>query len=193
VNLEAAALEGRTVRLDPMTNRHHDALCAVGLDPDLWRLTTIRVQTAADMQQYIDKALAGQAAGTALPFVIVLRESGQVIGATRYHAIDKDARRVEIGFTWITRAWQRTAVNTETKYLMLRHAFETMGCERVEFRADGENEPSRRALLRIGATEEGLLRRYRPTAHRGWRDLRLFSIIAPEWPALRARLETRLG
>jgi N-acetyltransferase len=125
--------------------------------------------------------------------VITLRGSGQVIGATRYHSIDKDARRVEIGFTWIARAWQRTAVNTETKYLMLRHAFETMGCERVEFRADGENEPSRRALLRIGATEEGLLRRYRPTAHRGWRDIRLFSIIAPEWPALRARLETRLG
>jgi N-acetyltransferase len=193
VDTARVRLIGRQVILEPMEAAHHDALCAVGLDPDLWRLTTIRLRTPQDMRDYMDKAAAGEADGTALPFVITLQESGQVIGATRFHSIARTERRAEIGFTWIARPWQRTAVNTDTKYLMLRHAFEVMGCERVEFRADGENEPSRRALLRIGATEEGLLRRHRPTAHRGWRDIRVFSIIAPEWPRVRARLESLLA
>jgi len=176
-----------------MVRDHVSALCAVGLDPELWRLTTIQVGTPEEMRIYIEVAVAGVDAGTALPFVIALEGTGEIVGSTRFHSIAREHRRVEIGFTWIAPRWQRTAVNTEAKYLMLRHAFETWHCARVEFKADADNEPSRRALLRIGAVEEGLLRSYVVSRHRGPRDVRIFSIVSAEWPGLRARLERMLG
>jgi len=187
------SLEGRFVRLSPLSIGHHAALCEVGLDPDLWRLTTISVSTPDEMRSYIESAIAGREAGTALPFVIEERASGLVIGTTRYHSIASEHRRLEIGFTWLGRRWQRTAANTESKYLLLRHAFDGLGFERVGFKADAENEPSRRALLRIGATEEGILRSYVQSARRGSRDLRVFSIIRDEWPEIRKRFEKRLA
>jgi RimJ/RimL family protein N-acetyltransferase len=167
---------------------HHAALSAIGIDPGLWRYTTIRVETSADMRQYMESALAGQAAGTALPFVIELRATGEIVGSTRYHSIVPEHRRLEIGFTWVAAPWQRTAVNSEAKFLLLRHAFDVLGCQRVEFKAAVDNEPSRRALLRLGATEEGTLRQYVLSKHRGPCDLRVFSIVAGEWPAIRERL-----
>lgn len=193
MNVMPVTLDGRFVRLTPMSIEHHAALCSVGLDPELWRFTTISVATPDEMHSYMENALAAAASGSALPFVIELRDPGTVIGTTRYHSIAREHRRLEIGFTWIGRAWQRTTANTESKYLLLRHAFETLGAERVEFKADAENEPSRRALLRIGATEEGVLRHYMLSKLGGTRDLRIFSIVRPEWAEIRRRLEERLS
>lgn len=187
------SLSGRSVRLTPLRMEHLDALCAVGLEPRLWRATTLRVGTRGEMEAYVRTALAAQEHGTALPFAILDRATGSIIGSTRFHSIDFAHRHLEIGYTWLGLPWQRTAANTESKYLMLRHAFESMRCLRVEFRADAENEPSRRALARIGAREEGTLRAFRISAHRGVRDLVVYSIIDSEWPGVRARLEAKLN
>ncbi|HEV8338664.1 MAG TPA: GNAT family protein [bacterium] len=189
MRLEPVTLEGRHVRLEPLSLEHHDALCRVGLDEDLWRLSPILVESAEEMRRYIETALQAQADGTALPFAIVERGSGTAIGSTRYGNIDRAHRRVEIGWTWIARPWQRTAVNTECKYLLLRHAFETLGCIRVEFKTDVLNARSRQALLRIGAKEEGILRSHMVTATGRIRDSVYFSIVDREWPMVKARLE----
>jgi RimJ/RimL family protein N-acetyltransferase len=190
--IEPITLAGASIRLVPLELAHHQQLCAIGLDPALWQLTTIRVQTPAEMWHYMQTALESQAAGTALPFVMIMQETGDLVGSTRYHSIVRNHRRLEIGFTWVERPWQRTAVNTESKYLLLKHAFEHYRCQRVEFKADSQNEPSCRALLRIGATREGTLRRYILSAHKGVRDVALFSIVDTEWPQVKAGLEQRL-
>lgn len=186
------SLEGERIRLESMLPSHLEALTAIGLEPALWERTTIRVRTADEMAQYIQTALDAQSSGVARPFVIVLKQTGEIIGATRYHSIVPAHRRLEIGFTWISLSWQRLAINTESKYLLLEHAFEHLGCQRVEFKADSQNEPSCRALRSIGAREEGILRSYMVSADRGSRDLVLFSIIAPEWPGVKARLQEAL-
>jgi len=125
-------------------------------------------------------------------FVIVDLATGRLVGTTRFHSIVPDHKRLEIGFTWVGVPWQRTGVNTEAKYLMLRHTFEKMDFIRAEFWADAENDRSRRALVRIGAREEGILRSYRISARRGIRDLAVYSILDTEWPHIRASLEARL-
>ena len=193
MNIEPVTLDGERIRLVPLTLAHHPQLCEVGLDERLWRLTTIRVQTPEDMLRYVRTALQTQAEGTALPFVIVEKSSGRTIGTTRYHSIHAAHRRLEIGFTWISVPWQRSGANTEAKYLMLKQAFEQYRCFRVEFKADRENEPSCRALLRIGAKQEGVLRNYMVSRHKGIRDLAVFSIIDAEWPEVKARLEAKLN
>ena len=185
-------LEGSHIRLAPLSLSHHAELCEVGLDERLWRLTTIRLKTAEDMLHYIQAALQGQADGTALPFVMIEKASEKIVGTSRYHSINHMHRRLEIGFTWVAVPWQRTAVNTEAKYLMLRHAFEQYGCVRVEFKADAGNEPSRRALLRLGAKPEAILRQYVISKDKGARDMALFSIIDREWPEVKAGLESKL-
>lgn len=192
MRVEPVTLEGQHIRLDPLSLSHYPQLCEVGLDARLWQHTTIRLQTPEDLLGYIQTALQGQASGNSLPFVIIEKTSAKVIGTSRFHQINTAMRRVEIGFTWIAVPWQRTLVNTETKYLMLRHAFEELHCVRVEFKADHENEPSLRALLRIGAKQEGILRQYVISRHKGVRDLVLFSILDPEWPAVKADLEKKL-
>jgi len=193
VRVEPVTLEGSVVRLTPLSAGDHPRLCEIGLEPALWECTTIRVRTAEEMLDYVRAALAGRDARTALPFAIRLRETDQVVGTTRFHSIAPDHRRVEIGFTWVGVPWQRTAVNTESKYLLLRHAFEGWECGRVEFKADAENHRSRAALSRIGATEEGVLRHYLHSAHRGPRDVAIYSILRGEWPAVKARLEQRMS
>jgi len=192
MQIEPITLKGTYIRLAPLSLAHHQQLCAIGLDPQLWQQTTIRVQTPVEMLHYIQAALDAQAAGTALPFAISLRATGELVGTTRYHSIVREHRRLEIGFTWVGRPWQRTPVNAEAKYLLLKQAFERYGCQRVEFKADSQNERSCQALLRIGATCEGVLRQYMLSAHKGVRDLALFSIIDSEWPQVKARLEQRL-
>lgn len=186
------SLVGCSIRLTPLNFDYLDALCAVGLAPILWRSTTIQVLTRIDMEAYIRKALAARDSGTALPFVILEAASGRLIGSTRFHSIDPEHRHLEIGFTWLGVQWQRTSINTEAKYLMLRHAFEVMHYIRVEFRADTQNEQSRRALKRIGAREEGVLRHYRISAGRGVRDMAVYSILEDEWPQVRLDLEAKL-
>jgi len=193
MKVEPVVLEGQFVRLDPLTLAHHADLCAVGLDPELWRWTTSVVGTPDQMRAYIEEALRGQAAGTALPFATVEKTAGRVVGSTRFASLDRRHRRAEIGWTWIGRPWQRTAVNTEAKYLMLRHAFETWGCIRVELKTDVLNEASRRAILRLGASEEGILRQHMITDTGRMRDTVYYSIIDTEWAAVKATLERRLA
>lgn len=192
MNIEPVTLEGGSIRLVPLLLSHHAALCEVGLEERLWQWTTIRVQTPDDMLRYIQNALQSQTDGTALPFVIIEKKSGQVIGTTRYHSIHPTHRRLEIGFTWVALLYQRTGVNTEAKYLMLKHAFEEMQAVRVEFKADASNLPSRQALLHIGAKEEGILRKYMLSDHKGARDIALYSILDIEWQEVKANMEKRL-
>jgi RimJ/RimL family protein N-acetyltransferase len=190
--LTPLVLEGRVVRLEPLGLHHLDALCAVGLEPSLWTLTSSLVRSRDDMLGYIEAALADQAAGSALPFATVDRETDRVIGSTRFGNAVPAHRRVEIGWTWLAPPWQRTAANTEAKYLMLRHAFERLGCERVELKTSATNARSRAAMVRIGAIEEGTLRRHMIQPDGSRRDSVYFSIIVDEWPAVRERLETML-
>jgi RimJ/RimL family protein N-acetyltransferase len=190
--VEPVTLSGEFVRLEPLALAHVPALVEVGLDEEIWRWMVSQVRTPEDMLAYVESALSLAAAGEALPFATVERASGRVIGSTRFGNIDRANRRVEIGWTWLGRAWQRTAANTEAKLLMLRHAFETLGCLRVEFKTDALNARSRAALLRIGATEEGTFRRHMVTESGRIRDSVYFSIIDTEWPAVRESLERRL-
>jgi RimJ/RimL family protein N-acetyltransferase len=192
MKLEPVTLEGRSVRLEPLASSHHAGLCEIGLDPELWRLIPYRVSTEDEMRDYIDSALAAQAAGTAIPFATVETVSGRVVGSTRFMNIDTANRRVEIGATWIAKPWQRTAINTEAKYLMLRHAFETLGCIRVELKTDALNQRSRAAILRIGAREEGALRQHMVTWSGRLRDSVYFSILDSEWAGVKAELEAKL-
>lgn len=192
-DLEAVRLEGKHIRLEPLALAHLDALCEVGLDRDLWRWIPTQVHTREEMRGYIETALREQAAGTALPFATTEKSSGRVIGSTRYGNIDLANRRVEIGWTWMGKAWQRTAANTEAKYLMLRHAFETLGCIRVEFKTDSLNTRSRNAILRLGAKEEGTFRNHMICSTGRIRHTVYYSITDAEWPGVKAGLEVKLS
>jgi RimJ/RimL family protein N-acetyltransferase len=151
------------------------------------------MKTSHDVEKFVGKIFEEQERGESVAFATVERSSGRVIGSTRFMNIDRVNRRVEIGSTWIAPAWQRTAVNTEAKYLMLRHAFEVWGCFRVELKTDALNQKSRNAILRIGAKEEGTLRRHVLTWTGRVRDSVYFSILDSEWPEVKARLEDRLA
>ena len=192
LEIQQVTLQGRHIRLEPLTLDHLDGLCEIGLDPDLWRWIPAPVKSPGDMRDYIRLALQWQTDGTALPFATVEQSTSRVVGSTRYMNIDKPNRHVEIGATWIGRQWQRTVVNTEAKYLMLRHAFETLGCFRVELKTDALNQQSRNAILRIGAIQEGIFRKHVLCADGRLRDSVYFSIIDSEWPEVKARLEEKL-
>ena len=191
--LTPVTLHGTSVRLEPLTRAHADLLAEAALDPELWRVTVDNIHSRAALDAWIDRALAQQATGTALPFALVEPATGRGIGGTRFGNADLVSGRVEIGWTWVGRAWQRTRVNTEAKYLLLRHAFDTLGLTRVELKTDAINARSRAAIRRIGATEEGTLRRHTRTWDGRLRDSVYFSIIAEEWPAVRERLEGMLA
>lgn len=188
----APVLEGSHVRLEPLSLKHLDGLCAVGLDESLWQWTTIRVRSREEMVAYVESALEEQRRGTALMFATTLKTNGQVVGSTGFGSMDLKNRRVEIGWTWIGVRWQRTAVNTEAKYLMLCHAFETFGCRRVEFKTDVLNQCSRRAILRLGAKEEGILRKHMSTYSGRVRDSVYYSIVDDEWPSVKVALQAKL-
>ncbi|MBA3496605.1 MAG: GNAT family N-acetyltransferase [Gemmatimonadales bacterium] len=193
MELTPRTLEGLAVRLEPLDLRHLDGLCAVGLDPELWRHTVSRVLDRAAMERYVEEALAEQRAGTALPFATVWRDTGQVIGSTRFGNANAAHRRVEIGWTWVAGPWQRGRANTEAKFLMLQHAFDRWDCARVELKTSALNERSRAAIRRIGAREEGILRRHMVNEDGSARDSVLFSIIAEEWPEVKRRLKSSLA
>jgi RimJ/RimL family protein N-acetyltransferase len=192
MKVEVVTLEGARIRLEPLTEAHHADLSAVGLDDDIWRWSPKPVRTRGEMALYIAVALAEQAAGRALPFAVIDKATGRAIGSTRYGAIERAHRRLEIGWTWLARPSQRTAANTEAKYLLLRHAFETLGCIRVELKTDALNERSRAAIRRIGGREEGTLRNHMITAGGRVRDTVYYSILDREWPAVKRELEHRL-
>jgi len=192
VKVAPVTLEGARVRLEPLTLEHHAALCEVGLDPELWRWTTADIRSPEDLRRYIQKALADQREGTALPFATIDRATWKAVGSTRFGSIEPPHRRVEIGWTWIGRAWQRTAINTEAKYLMLRHAFEVWGVMRVEFKTNAMNYRSRTAIARLGAKEEGTFRKHMISERGVPRDTVYFSILDTEWPEVRAGLEEKM-
>ena len=192
MDLTPVTLEGTVVRMEPLSLEHVEALSKVGLDHSLWALTSIWVTNAAEMREYVEQALAEQRAGTALPFATVDRATGRVIGSTRFGNYVPAHKRIEIGWTWIAPPWQRTAVNTEAKLLMLTHGFETLGCRRVELKTSARNARSRAAMLRIGATEEGTLRQHMINPDGSSRDSVYFSILDGEWPATKARLQQML-
>ena len=186
-------LEGRHVRLEPLGRHHASDLAQVALDAELWRFTPTQIHSLADLDAYIDTALGWQSAGTALPFAIVDRSTGRAVGSTRLAHIDRQHRRAEIGWTWLGRPFQRTALNTEAKLLLLTHAFDRMQCIRVELRTDVLNTKSRNAILRLGAKEEGILRHHMILPDGRLIDWVYYSILGDEWPSVCAGLEQKLA
>lgn len=193
MNIEPVILDGERVRLEPLSLDHHADLCEVGLKEELWRLIPTFISTPDEMRSYIQSALDDQAKGSALPFATVDKASGKAIGSTRFGNISTVDKRAEIGWTWITPEFQRSFVNTEAKYLMLRHAFETWKVNRVEFKTDALNEKSRNAILRLGAKQEGIFRQHVLTYSGRLRDSVYFSIINTEWPEIKASLQQKLS
>jgi RimJ/RimL family protein N-acetyltransferase len=193
IDLSPVTLTGQHVRLEPLTRAHLDALIAAGADPSIWTWFPQHFGTPEAMRRFVEQALAWQQAGTAQVFVQIDAHSGAVVGSTRLAQIDAHHRRAEIGWTWLTPSAQRTAINTEAKYLLLRHAFATLGLMRVEFKTDSLNDKSRRALARIGATEEGIFRRHMLTESGRVRDSVWFSVVDVEWPRVKAHLESLLA
>lgn len=185
--LAPITLEGAHVRLEPLTRSHLDGLCEIGLDPSLWAIANVRVTSREEMDAYIDAAHSA----SQLPFAVIHKASGRVAGSTRYLNYEPAHSRVEIGSTWYGVEFQRTAVNTECKYLLFRYAFETLGMNRVELKTDSRNARSRNAMLRVGAREEGTLRRHMIVPGH-IRDTVYFSVIAEEWPEVKSKLEARL-
>ncbi len=183
-------LEGGHVRLEPLGLAHATALAEEGHDSALWRFGTLPpLRTEADARTYIIAAGEEMASGRQIVFAIVLRASDRAIGSTRYGDIRRRDRALEIGWTWIAPEHQRTAVSTECKYLLLRHAFESLGAVRVQFKTDARNERSRRALERIGAAPEGILRRHMILPDGHIRDSAYYSITDLDWPVVKGRLE----
>ena len=190
MNIHPLTLTGRWVRLEPLALSHVPELCQVGLDEDIWRFMPYgTIGSPEAMRGWVEEMLRRASRGTDLPFAIVWRETGKAIGATRYMTISHPDRNLEIGGTWLGKAHQRTAANTEGKYLLLRHAFEALGCVRVQFRTDVRNTRSQAALERLGAVREGVLRKITvlPDGHQ--RDSVFYSILDAEWSAVKARLE----
>jgi RimJ/RimL family protein N-acetyltransferase len=186
-------LEGAVVRLEPITEAHWPGVLAIGLEPAIWRWTIESVETEADLRRWFNAALDAQATGTAIVFATLDRATGRVAGSTRFGNLDQANPRAEIGWTWLGLSWQRTAANTEAKYLMLRHAFEAWDLARVELKTDVLNEASRRAMRRIGAQEEGIFRRYQVSQGGRMRDTAWYAVTDLDWPGVRLRLEALLG
>ncbi len=185
-------LVGRHVRLEPLATSHIPGLMRHALDPEIWTWMPSRVACEADLRAYVETALDEQRRGVSLPFATLDQVTGEAAGCTRYLNIERSHRRVEIGATWVMRPWRRTAVNTEAKYLMLRHAFEELSCLRVELKTDARNTRSRQAILRIGAREEGTLRSHMVTQGGQLRDTVYFGLSWKEWPPVKRTLRERL-
>ena len=186
-------LTGDHVRLEPLSTAHAESLLAAAGDGELWNSTVTLVPSRGNIGEYIGAALQAQGQGRELPFVIIRKSSDTVVGTTRFYDIERNDRRVAIGYTWLALSAQRTAINTEAKLLLLTHAFETWHCVRVELITDFLNEQSRAAILRLGAKQEGVLRNHMIMPGGRIRDSVCFSIIEAEWPEVKTRLLNRLG
>jgi N-acetyltransferase len=186
------SLQGPHAALRPLQSEHHDGLCAATRDGELWRLWYTAVPSPEGMTQEIDRRLGLQAKGSMLPFT-VFDAAGQIVGMTTYMNVEAANRRVEIGSTWYAKGTQRTALNTQCKRLLLGHAFEALDCIAVEFRTHRLNTQSRRAIERLGAQLDGILRAHQLGANGVVRDTAVYSITAPEWPAVRAHLDWQLA
>lgn len=194
MELSHVELEGPNVRLEPLDlSRHWDGLLAIGLEPELWRYTAARIHNAEDLDLYLRRALQERDQMMSAPFAIHHLPSGRIAGCTRFGNIEPLHKRVEIGWTWVGKPFQRTIVNTETKYLLFRHAFETWGWNRVELKTSSVNHKSKASMRRLGLVEEGTLRRHMVNEDGTLRDTVYFSVIREEWPEMKARLEGLLA
>ena len=193
MSLAPLTLRGSIVALEPLTVEHVPALARVGLDPELWRLQPRAIESLADMHGYVAQALVEQERGASLAFAITRCADRSVIGSTRYMDIALPHRRLEIGSTWLAPAAQRTGANVEAKRLLLAHAFDTLGMQKVVLKTEVLNTQSRRAILALGAVEEGIFRKQFISETGRSRDMIYFSILDTEWPEVRSRLEERLA
>lgn len=194
MHVEPVTLVGDVVLVEPLAASHVDDLYAAAQDEAIWAyMPTDPSGSPAAMSAWVQAALALRDTGTQLPFAIIERASGRAVGSTRYLNISPPDRALEIGWTWLGRDAQRTAVNTECKYLLLRHAFEQLGALRMQIKTDARNLTSQRAIERLGAVREGVLRKHMLVQHGHQRDTVMYSIVDDEWPAIKARLEQRLA
>lgn len=191
--IDPVVLEGRHVRLEPLSSLHRPGLCKAIADGELWQLFFTMVPHPDALDAFFANAASEHVAGKGLAFATIDKASGEVAGSTRYMQASLADKRVEIGFTFLGKSWQRTVLNTEAKLLMLTHAFEVLQLNRVEFMTDYLNTPSRRAILRLGAKEEGLLRNHKILPDGRSRDTMVYSIIRPEWGGVKQNLEYKLG
>jgi RimJ/RimL family protein N-acetyltransferase len=190
--LRPIVLEGHAVRLEPLTADHHDGLAAAAADGELWRLWFTSVPGPGQTRAYLDAAAAGQRRGDMLPWAVRDLGSNRIVGTTRYHDVVPEIDRVEIGYTWYGRSWQRSHINTACKLLLLTHAFESLGCRVVGLRTDNFNFASQRAIEALGARKDGVIRHHFARPNGSVRDTVMYSILAGEWPDVRRHLEFRL-
>ncbi len=192
-DIAVPTLAGTQVTLEPLQAAHVPALLQAAADGELWNSPVTVIPGPGTVDAYVATALAGRQAGTVMPFVIVQSASGRIVGSTRFWKIDRTHRKLEIGHTWLGRSMQRTGINTEAKFLLLRHAFEDMACVRVQFTTDELNTASRAAIARIGAQQEGIVRHERIMPDGRKRNSVRFSIIDSEWPTVRALLLQKMA
>jgi N-acetyltransferase len=192
VRITPIALEGNGVRLEPLAAIHADGLRQAATDGELWTLWYTSVPAPAEVEAYIESAIAGQGEGTMLPWAVRELATGAVVGSTRYHDIAAAIDRVEIGYTWYAKSWQRSHVNTACKLLLFGHAFETLGCKVVGLRTDNFNFASQRAIRGVGAKRDGIIRHHQPRRDGSARDTHMFSVLAAEWPDVKRHLSARL-
>jgi RimJ/RimL family protein N-acetyltransferase len=194
LNIAPVTLTGSVVRLEPLSEAHVADLAKVGLEPKIWQYMRYgQVDTTEQLRAWVSELIALQAAGTDLPFAVIFQATGCAVGSTRYLNIDRENRSLEIGGTWYGLDYQGTLVNTQCKYLLLRHAFEILGCVRVWFKTDRRNLRSQRAIERLGAVKEGILRNHMILPDGYLRDSVVYSLLPQEWPAVKVRLEARLN
>lgn len=193
IETDPVRLEGHGVRLEPLTHEHRDALVAAASDGKLWELWVTSVPRPEETEAYIEQALAGQRDGHMLPFAVRELISDTIVGSTRYHDIGPEIDRVSIGYSWYAERWQRTHVNTSCKLLLLRHAFDDLGCRAVGLRTDRFNFASQRAIERLGAQKDGVIRHHMQRPDGSVRDTVVYSILAHEWPDVQRHLEARLA
>jgi RimJ/RimL family protein N-acetyltransferase len=193
INIHPVTLEGHGIRLEPLTAEHQDTLAVAAADGKLWELWFTSVPEPEQTGEYIAAALAGQVEGHMLPWVVRELTSGMIIGSTRYHDIVAKIDRVEIGYTWYGKSWQRSHVNTTCKLLLLEHAFDTLGCKVVGLRTDNFNFASQRAIEALGAKKDGVIRHHAARRDGSVRDTVMYNILAHEWPAVKRHLESRLA
>src|SRR6185436_19694170 len=192
--VEPVTLQGSIVRLEPLSLEHVEGLAEVAFgEPSVWRWTVVQPTEIGGLRAWVEAALAGRASGAEMPFATVDQASGRPIGSSRFMSIVHEHRRLEIGWTWVAPAWQRTGANQEAKYLQLRHAFEELGANRVEFKTDSLNERANPALLSIGATFEGTFRNHMIMPGGRLRHSNYYSVTLEEWPDRKAKIEARLA
>lgn len=184
---------GKLVTLAPLQPEHANALLDAAADGELWNLWYTSVPTISTIDAYLDQAFKDQADGRALLFVVIDNATQKIIGSTRYCNADSLNKRVEIGYTWYAKSFQRTGINTECKYLLLTHAFETLNSIAVEFRTHWHNQASRAAIARLGAKQDGILRNHQKSAEGFYRDTVVFSVIDQEWRTVKKNLEYKMS